>query len=59
MLVHTKFPDQTGPAVRYEDETLFSHIEEWRMNLEQQLGVENFLHGKQMTYYSLFHEHIQ
>jgi len=32
--------------MRYEDETMFSRIEEWRMVLEQKLGDENFLHGK-------------
>jgi len=42
----TKFPDENGKAMRYEDETMFSRIEEWRMVLEQKLGVENFLHGK-------------
>jgi hypothetical protein len=46
---NTKFSDETGKAVTYEDETIFSHIEEWRMNLEHELGVENFLHG--MYYY--------
>lgn len=40
------FSDETGKAVTYEDETIFSHIEEWRMNLEHELGVENFLHGR-------------
>ncbi|XP_033608128.1 uncharacterized protein LOC111866412 isoform X2 [Cryptotermes secundus] len=37
--------DEAGKAVTYEDETIFSHIEEWRMNLEHELGVENFLHA--------------
>lgn len=43
---HTKFADENGKAMRYEEETMFSRIEEWRMVLEQKLGVENFLHGK-------------
>jgi hypothetical protein len=51
-ICNTKFSDETGKAVTYEDETIFSHIEEWRMNLEQELGVENFLHGRYMKHYS-------
>jgi hypothetical protein len=32
--------------MKYENETMFSRNEEWRMVLEQKLGVENFLYGK-------------
>ncbi|XP_069686207.1 serine/threonine-protein kinase Nek1-like [Periplaneta americana] len=35
--------DEAGHAVTYDDETMFSHIEEWRTYLERELGMENFL----------------
>ncbi|KAJ9592847.1 hypothetical protein L9F63_015490 [Diploptera punctata] len=35
--------DESGQAVTYEEETLFSHIEVLRMELEQELGVDQFL----------------
>ncbi|KAJ4428031.1 hypothetical protein ANN_24045 [Periplaneta americana] len=36
-------PYEAGHAVTYDDETMFSHIEEWRTYLERELGMENFL----------------
>ena len=38
--------DENGQPVKYKEETLFSRIEEWRLELEQELGIEKFLYGK-------------
>ncbi|PSN50789.1 hypothetical protein C0J52_05947 [Blattella germanica] len=35
--------DENGEAVAYEETSFFSNIEEWRMKLEQELGLDKFI----------------